>query len=495
MNPAAARLFHRLKHLAPLAICTALFFSGAHFQKFSLLAADSKPTHYFDVNPYLQLGKSDNGSSVNVLWISKDPNKNGLLCSYKPTLSKDWKQCKQIETRSINGHPELTVFASTLTELPPGKSIDYSISKDNKVLFQSSFQSAPSAGSPLHFLVFGDCGKGSDGQAVLASRIKESNASLAVLPGDIVYPIGTMHFYKRHFFPYFNAEGNEEKGSPLMRSKIFVGCAGNHDVAEGGYLDARDLSTTPDSMSYFVLWDQPLNGPIAQAGNNTPNVVGTKGQIDDFLRAAGARYPRMANFSFNYGDAHFLVLDANRYMDWDDPGLRRWVEDNLKQAKTPWKFVVFHQPGFNSDMAHREEQRMRKLAEIFERTGVDICFSGHSHSYQRSMPLHFSPSTVSPNDHDARLGFVMGRFKLDKTFDGTLKTKPDGVIYIISGSGGAPLTPGHMEEDQSLWLPFTKKFACREYSFTSCKINGRKLSIEQIADDGSVLDRFVVSKD
>lgn len=458
------------------------------------LAADSKSPQYFDVNPYLQLGKSENGSSVNVLWISKNSSKNALTCTYRVASTKDWKQVKQIETRSVNGHPELTIFTCTLVDLPAGKTIEYSIGKDNKVIFQSSFQSAPSSGAPVKFLVFGDCGKGSEGQAAIAARIRQSDASLAVLPGDIVYPIGTIHFYKRHFFPYFNSEANAEHGQTLMRSKIFVGCAGNHDVAEGGSLDARDLNTSPDSMSYFVLFDQPLNGPIAQAEYNTPNVTGTKSQIDDFLKASGARYPRMANFSFDYGDAHFLVLDANRYMDWDDPGLRRWVEENLKQAKTPWKFVVYHQPGFNSDMAHREEQRMRKLADIFERTGVDICFSGHSHSYQRSMPLHFSASKVSDQDHDKQLGFVMGKFKLDRVYDGVKSCKPNGVIYLVTGAGGAPLTHPQLEDDSSLWLPFTKKFACRQFSFTSCKINGRTLQVEQTADDGSVLDQFTITK-
>lgn len=458
-------------------------------------AADSKGVRHFEADPYLQLGKADNGSSVTLMWLSKDPNKTGLSCSYKVSTSKDWKPVKQIESRPVNGHPELSILACSLTELPPGKKINYMICKDNKVIFESTFLSAPAPGSPFHFVVFGDCGKGSDGEAAIAAQLKQTDASLAVLPGDIVYPIGTIHFYKRHFFPYFNAEGNEEHGSALMRSKIFVACPGNHDVAEGGYIDARDLNTTPDSMSYFVLFDQPLNGPIAQAGVNTPNVIGSKKQIDDFLKAAGPRYPRMANFSFNYGDAHFVILDGNRYMDWDDTGLRRWLENDLKQSKSTWKFAVFHQPGFNSDLAHREEQRMRKLSDIFERTGVDLCFSGHSHSYQRSMPLHFSANTSAKISDEARSGFVSGNFHLDKAFDGIQKSKPDGVIYLVSGGGGAPLTHHQLEDDKSLWLPFTKKFSCRRFSFTSCRISGRKLSIEQIGDDGVVIDRFVVSKD
>ena len=57
----------------------------------------------------------------------------------------------------------------------------------------------------------------------------------------------------------------------------------------------------------------------------------------------------MANFSFDYGNAHWVVLDSNPYADWTDSALREWVERDLARAKgATWKFVAFHHPGFNS---------------------------------------------------------------------------------------------------------------------------------------------------
>ena len=39
-----------------------------------------------------------------------------------------------------------------------------------------------------------------------------------------------------------------------------------------------------------------------------------------FTEAAGEAYPRMTNFSFDYGNAHWTVIDSNPYVDWTDPG-------------------------------------------------------------------------------------------------------------------------------------------------------------------------------
>ena len=30
----------------------------------------------------------------------------------------------------------------------------------------------------------------------------------------------------------------------------------------------------------------------------------------------------MANFSFDYANAHWIVLDSNPYVDWTEPSLR-----------------------------------------------------------------------------------------------------------------------------------------------------------------------------
>ena len=123
----------------------------------------------------------------------------------------------------------------------------------------------------------------------------------------------------------------------------------------------------------------------------------------------------MANFSFDYGNSHWTVLDANTYMDWNNPALREWLTKDLAAAQSAtWRFVAFHQPGFNSSVEHFPEQQMRPLSPIFEAGHVDIVFSGHVHNYQRSFPLTF-PRRTRWRRPGAK-GEVAGEWKLDKAF-------------------------------------------------------------------------------
>jgi hypothetical protein len=52
----------------------------------------------------------------------------------------------------------------------------------------------------------------------------------------------------------------------------------------------------------------PLNGPVAPT-YPTPT-MGPAERVNAFQSCAAARFPRMANYSFDYGDAHFLCLDG-----------------------------------------------------------------------------------------------------------------------------------------------------------------------------------------
>ncbi len=459
---------------------------------FSLLSC-AHAKQVFLCSPYVQLGYNYNGKSLAVLWLSEETKLAGWLFEYKDANSKTWQKVSKIDHLAVNGHPNIFLYCAEMSDLSPGNTLSYRIRQSDNVIFESTVKAAPKKGSPLDFAVTGDIGLGSKGEAEIASLWKQKQPELLLIAGDIVYPIGTINNYLRNFFPFLSAAPGAASGERVMQSTITVGVPGNHDLAEGGFEDARNLNTAPDSLSYFVLFRQPLNGPISEHGENTANLYGSQERKNDFLRAAADAYPKMANFSFDYGDCHFLVLDGNSYMDWTDEKLRNWVESDLKSTKAKWKFVSFHQPGFNSDLSHRNEQRMRLLADIFENNGVDICFSGHSHSYQRSYPIHFEVQKENGSVVHAR-GAIPGQFKLDRSFDGIGRCKADGVIYIISGAGGAHLTAPELETEKAYWLPFTVKFCSRKHSMTFCHVESKRLELQQIAADGSILDSFRLEK-
>src|SRR5262249_29429888 len=145
------------------------------------------------------------------------------------------------------------------------------------------------------------------------------------------------------FYPVYNATSpTPAVGAPLLRSTLFFAAPGNHDLAN------RNLGQYPDGLAYFLYWDLPRNGPaLALQARNSAILSGPEANQKAFLGAAGTAYPRMANFSFDAGDIHWLILDANTYVNWSDTELRAWITRDLAAAQDKiWRFVVFHQPGF-----------------------------------------------------------------------------------------------------------------------------------------------------
>jgi hypothetical protein len=179
----------------------------------------------------------------------------------------------------------------------------------------------------------------------------------------------------------------------LLRSTVFLAAPGNHDIG------TRDLGAYPDALAYFLYWAQPLNGPRGEEGTaHVPRLEGPDANQRAFKEAAGPAYPRMANFSFDFGNSHWTVLDANSYVDWTNRDLQAWVAADLAASRAArWRFVALHQPGFNSARKHADEQNIRLLSGVFEAGKVDVVFCGHVHNYQRSFPVRFTPEKRADN--------------------------------------------------------------------------------------------------
>lgn len=203
----------------------------------------------------------------------------------------------------------------------------------------------------------------------------------------------------------------------------------------------------------------------------------------------------MSNFSFDVGGTHWLILDASDYIDWDDPEIRDWIADDLARAsQARWRFVASHQPGFNSSKAHFGEQKTRLLTEVFEQGRVDLVFAGHVHNYQRGLPLRFKPDRDDQGRPVGKANQVDGRLTLDRKYDGVRQTRPDGVIYLVTG-GGAKLYNPEQQDNPPTWQEFTCKFISDKHSITLMNVEPASLTLRQIDEDGQERDRFVVTKE
>ena len=276
-----------------------------------------------------------------------------------------------------------------------------------------------------------------------------------------------------------------------MASVPFYATLGNHDVEEGKWPDY------PDALAaYFVFYpagDGPGPGPWNTPLGKNPNGAAA------FRRAVGKPYPGLANYSFDNGPGHFLILDSASYAHLTNVAFLSWIQADLKNAKTPWKFVCFHCPAFHNSREHYAEQKMRRLEPIFERLGVDVVFSGHVHNYQRSKPLRFRPNS---NFYFRTKDRVDGFFTLDEAFDGISQTHPNGIIHIVTGGGGATLYSRNFESTSEYlrdkypgnWASFTAKYYAAENSFTLIELAPRHLLLRQINSKGEEVDRMLVNK-
>ena len=484
---------------------------------FSLAEVGLAFDQYFLVKPYLQLGfdgKKDT-SGLDIVWFSEEA-KHKWQVDYITTKSKPAKPntAEWVSERMIS-LPGFTApcykLTAHLNKLPMGESFDYKVLRDGKEVFAAVAKSKNGPGQTSHIALFGDCGINGEGQRKLAKNVAAANPDLVIIPGDIAYQQGLFSQYLTNFFPVYNLDpakpsdkpekkdatgGSAADGVALMRSTIWASVIGNHDISLSGF-NGCNIDKFPDCLAYFIFWNQPLNGYAhsKDMGNkNFPFMAGDPNRQELFKKSAGDSYPVMTNYSFDFGDVHFTALDGNYYMDWTNPKLRAWLTEDLKAAQgKAWRILVMHQPGFLIGAAHSTEQKMRLITDIAQKYNVDMVIAGHSHCYERSFPLTFQPK-------DGAQGFTMnsdetvdGAFTLDKTFDGVKNTKPKGIIYVVSGAGGARLYP---IDPKLITAPdsYMTKFDCSTHSFTSLDVSDKSLTFKQITEDGKVLDQFVVTK-
>ncbi len=459
-------------------------------------AGQSTPGDPFIVKPYLQLGdlpKLSPSEPVRVLWQSANETGAKWTVDVRQTDRDTWRPAIVTGGRLV-GTPgaQYRLFTVPLTRLEPGREFEYRVSKNGDVVFTAAGKTRASLDQPYRFAVTGDTGADTDQERRVVYQMHQARPDFFAIAGDIVYSTGRMAEYREKYFPIYNADtASPETGAPLVRSRLSFGAYGNHDAGTG------DLDRDPDGLAYFLTWAFPLNGPYSEPGlPNTQVIKGPPDRVKTHLGLIRATFPRMANYSFDYGNSHWTFLDSNVYVDWSDAYLRNWLARDLAAARAAtWKFVVFHHAPFNSSRAHFSEQQMRLISDILEHRGVDIVFNGHIHNYQRTRPLKFLAKPAPDRTFKVRSPYVVdGDFEIDDTFDGENDTTPDGVVYIVTGAGGAGAYDPDQTDNVPTWQPYTQKLIGDVYSFTVVDVDGARLTLKQISERGEELDRIVVTK-
>lgn len=274
-----------------------------------------------------------------------------------------------------------------------------------------TFRTAPDDLRPIRFGVVGD----TQDQPHVNTRIAEwmwaQRPDFFMIPGDLVGTGANKTHWVEHFFGSMR---------PLLSRVPLIPVLGNH---EG---DARlyyDYMSVPEPEYYY---------------------------------------------SFRYGPAEIFVVDSQRNVG-PDSDQYKWLVKALEESDAPWKFVAHHYPPFSSDeddygnrwkgQSVWGDLRIRQLAEIYERFDVDIVWTGHIHSYERTWPIR------------------------------QMKQDDSGVIYIVCGGGGGGLeTPAPTRP----WFSNTIR-----YGHHFCMVSLTETSLEFKAYDveGRLFDTFVLKKE
>ncbi|MEZ4250874.1 MAG: fibronectin type III domain-containing protein [Polyangiales bacterium] len=260
------------------------------------------------------------------------------------------------------------------------------------------YATAPTQGTTdaWSFGVSGDSRNNVDNAWPLSQqRMMSHGIDLQVFSGDAVF-IGAL---QTDWDEFFGATVDEFSISDLHARVPFMPSNGNHDALAVNYL------------SQFAV---PQD-------------------VSDQERGQGEEW-----YSFDYGNAHFVILNDTVLDNGVLAGAQgRWLDDDLAavdRTRTPWVFAVHHRPFYTCESNHRPDLDLRTAWQpIFDRHEVDIVFTGHNHVYERSRPIRGLEGGVGTIAASGTGGVPI----IDGP--GVGSGRPSGTIYLVAAGVGAPL--------------------------------------------------------
>ena len=251
--------------------------------------------------------------------------------------------------------------AVTLTGLAAGASYQYSVGDASSSYASATFRTAAAAGSTFSFAAIGDFGGASPGETQNAANIAADGTSFVQTLGDNIYASAgapdpnfstTYSDYDARFFKQFG---------PVVKSQAFFPANGNQEYYSGG-----------------EFWN---TFPMPGANHSW--------------------------YSYNWGNAHILVLDSELAFDTASPQYAFAQADLSANQAATWRIVVMQRPPYSSSSINSSSKAAQTtLVPLFEQKKVALVLSGNSHNYERSRPLKGGSPTAG------------------------------GITYVVSGGGG-----------------------------------------------------------
>ena len=321
------------------------------------------------------------------------------------------------------------------------------------------FVTSPPVGSrsPFRFWVLGDSGTGDQNQADVYDAMRRHTATqqrpldLFIHVGDMAYSSGKdKEFQHRFFEPY----------GQTLRHLVCWPAMGNH---EGGTSDGR-TGVGP----YYDAYVLPTRGEAGGAASGTE-----------------------AYYAFDYGNVHFICLNSHDLDRRPTGAMARWLKADLEQTNSDWILAFWHHPPYSkgthdSDTEGQLVEMREHIMPILESGGVDVVFTGHSHTYERSMLMDGAYGTPTVAE-----GFILDDGDGDPAGDGAyLKSSGlnphEGTVQVVAGTGGAGVGRGGT-------MPVMKQVLI-EHGSVIVDVEGDMVTAIMLNADGRQRDLFRIVK-
>lgn len=242
----------------------------------------------------------------------------------------------------------------------------------------------PDPNESFQFLVYGDLGVwySEDTMSYIKKEVNTGDIDLIVHAGDVGYADDA--FLHKPCMIKSCYESTWDKYMDLVEewtSKIpYMTAPGNHE-ADCHDADCLHSPIKQQKLSNFSAYNTRFRMPSTESGSNALNM----------------------HYSFNYKNIHFIAIDSetgypnapleHKYF-FPCGGFQeqlKWLENDLIIANTnrdkqPWVFAYGHRPiyqGNNTDV-----NLQIAIEDLLYKYNVDIYFTGHVHSYERTWPTY-----------------------------------------------------------------------------------------------------------
>lgn len=328
---------------------------------------------------------------------------------------------------------DMNIHTATLTGLEPGTEYIYRVGDGTNWSDIHTFTTEASNTHSFKFLIFGDSQSGDPlnpeykpWHDTIQNAFKTNpDAKFFVNVGDLVEQ-GQNYV---HWNKWFEAAKGVIDTIPAMATQ------GNHET----YNPPDGHSTKP--IFWTTQFKLPQNGP-----------EGLKGQA----------------YSFDYGNAHIVMLDSQEEEEKGVAGdilaaQKAWLEKDLQNTNKPWKLVFFHKTPYYNKATRTNEDIKAAFQPLFDKYHVDVVFNSHDHAVARTYPIAGDKFVSSP---------------------------AKGTIYYLTGRSGNKYYP---DLSAKVWDAFFYD-PQDQPNYIVAELNGDKLTLRAMKQDGTPIDTYTIDK-